>query len=98
MSKEIIIRPGQSVTDIAIEHAGQEDAAWTIAELNNISITEVLTAGQTLLIPDVDGNAQKRIVKVFSDNGYHPASDVDIDTEILEGIEYWGIEYDFIVS
>lgn len=91
MNKIITVLPGQTLPDIAIQHAG-DLAAWpVIASLNSLSMTDIIAAGDKLLIP-------LPIVKSISDEflrkAYQPAS----GDEILEGIDYWAILYEFVVS
>jgi hypothetical protein len=49
---EVIVKNNQSLIDVAIEHLGSAFYAVDIALLNGISLTEVLTPGMVLLMPD----------------------------------------------
>ena len=90
---------GQSIIDIAIAKCGSAEAAFDIALLNNISMTKKLTPGQTLQLPAV---LKKDIVDYYQSKGINPATDITSDefnnTIGGEGIGYWAIENDFIVS
>lgn len=92
MSK-VTVKPGQTLLDVAIQHLGDERAVADLALLNNIDITGTIEPGQELSLPAV---ANKRAVKVLKDGGNIPATNYIADD--LEGIEYWDIEGDFIVS
>lgn len=92
MAQTAQVRPGQTLPDIAIEHCGHISSWAEIARLNGLDMTAGLTAGQVLKLPEV---AQKRVVKILFEGGWHPAAG---STAVLEGIDYWGIAYDFIIS
>lgn len=91
MNKIIIVLPGQTLPDIAVEHGGDLSAWPVIASLNSLRMTDTIEAGQSLLIP-------LPINKVVSDEmakkGYQPAT----SDALLEGIDYWAVLYEFIVS
>lgn len=50
MKKVITVKHQQSLFDIAIEQTGSIESVMDIAELNNLSITQVLYEGQELII------------------------------------------------
>lgn len=92
-----VVDHNQSVFDMAVQHLGGVTEVFTYALLNNISITDDLKAGTSL----IDGTPiEKGLVKYFSDNKFVPACGfTKSDNEIqLSGIDYWGIGVDFIVS
>lgn len=91
MSKATI-QPGQTLIDIAVQHLGSEEGVFALAQLNELSITDELTAGNELELPEV---VDKRVTRYFTDGGYRPSVGVDID--ILEGIGYWGVFTEFEV-
>jgi hypothetical protein len=84
--RSIIIQPGQTLADIAIQWCGSLSAWPLIAALNGLGFTDLLTAGTSLLVPEA---TEKRTAQYFAQGGYI--------TE-LEGIDYWYIELDFKVS
>ena len=88
----VTARVGQTLKDISIQHLGSMEALGELARLNGLDLTTVLTPGQVLTLPDV---YNKRVVKVYLEKNYVPATNPDLT---MEGIEYWGIEFDFIVS
>lgn len=91
MNKIITVLPGQTLPDIAIQHAGDLLAWPLIASLNNIDLTSLITAGDKLLIPLP---VSKSVADEFAKKGFQPAT----GDEFLEGIDYWAITYEFIVS
>lgn len=89
----------QSMFDIAQEHAGSTEAAWDIAVANGLSITDDLTL-EPLQATAVLNN---RIVTYYQALRHSPATAItkqEINTllGVGEGIEFWAIEYDFVVS
>jgi hypothetical protein len=87
-----IARVGQTLTDISIQHLGSEEAVGELARLNSLDLTAVLIPGQVLYLPDVVG---KRVVRVYTERNYVPAANV---SSLLEGIDYWAIGIDFMIS
>lgn len=90
-SGDVIVRPGQSIWDIALQYAGSMEAAWEIARLNGLTVTTTLTPGQVLIMPP---GVDTSLIRFFATGGYVPASD---DT-ILEGIDYWMVALEFEVQ
>lgn len=97
-----IILNRQSLLDMAIQECGSLDSIFSLAERNNMAITDDLPAGKELeyALEDI---TQKHVVISLTNQGIKPAtaisSDLLSDGELLlEGVEFWGIEYDFIVS
>ena len=96
---QVLVIEGQSILDIAIAKCGSAEAAFEIALLNEISITEKLIPGQTLELPAV---VKKDVVEYYQSKGINPATNITSDefnsTIGGDGIGYWAIENDFIVS
>lgn len=87
-----VVAPGQTLTDIAVQWLGSEEGLYSLAELNGLSVTATVEAGQLLRLPAVvDITAASRLEA----GSWQPAAGTE---EILEGIEIWAIELDFIVS
>lgn len=87
-----VVEAGQSLADIAIQYLGNISALPDMAQLNGLTITDQVEPGTRLQLPAVVTPA---VVTYMSTGGYAPASNVQDE---LEGIGYWGIEYDFIVT
>lgn len=90
------VKPGQTLPDIAIQYCGDMTAYPALAQFNGLNLTDDITAGSILLLPDV---TDKRARAIFMAGGYFPAAGRTL-TQIsgLEGVDYWGIEFDFIVQ
>ena len=90
---EVKVLNNQSLFDIALLSAGSIDAAFDIAAANGIDITAEIPTGTMLIVPEV---VNVRIVDYYRVNGIVPATAIAASAQ--EGIEYWAIEEDFIVS
>jgi len=89
------IHKHQTLLDVAIEHAGSTEALFTLAFINGFSLTDDVTPGKELLLPDiVDFKSQQ----YFQNSIYKPTTTTVLTPALLGGIEFWGIETDFIVS
>lgn len=90
---------GQSLLDIAVQLYGSADMAVDIAEVNSMRPEDQLTAGSVIRLPDISAY-DRRTVSVFAIAKNKPASDLTAyNSEPMPGgIEYMGIEYNFIVS
>ena len=90
----------QNLIDVALEHCGTFEAAMQIALLNGISLTDDLEPSVSLQTPEVE---KKRVVTNFQSLRHAPATGITT-AEIAdiadggEGIDFWGIEIDFIVQ
>jgi len=97
--QSMIVKEKQSIFDIALIGCGSAESAFALALANDISITDDLTAGEDLQLTDV---VNKSIVDYYTQKGIVPATALTAenitDTIQGEGIEFWAIEYDFIIS
>lgn len=93
------VEVGQSLLDIAVQQSGSLEGLLSIAIQNSISITDAIPAGSSV---DVALVVSKPVADFFRVNGVKPATgitDINIAQTISdEGIEFWAIEEDFIVS
>lgn len=91
---------GQNLLDIALQATGDASSALALAIANGLCLTDDLEVEQTIEVPtDIDGDANVRVF--YRERNIHPATGVtkiDESTSPFEGIEYWCIEIDFIVS
>ena len=97
MSKMIVLE-GQSLLDIAIQCCGSAEAAYDIAVLNGLSIADDLVAGRELSIPAAVNSS---VVSYYTQKGIRPATNITTEAEnalIEEGVEFWAIEYDFVIN
>jgi hypothetical protein len=98
---KVTVSYGQTWLDIALQELGDMERAIELAGLNNRAITDDLQAGEELIVPDFDSE-KRSIVQLFRNAANRPASgDTFVATEPDsngEGIEFWAIEHDFVVS
>lgn len=97
--KTIKVLFGQTWPDLAVQQTGDAARAIEMAILNDVSMTDSLIAGMSVLAPD-PAKEMKATVLLFSDKANAPASE-DIIGQMKsknEGVEFWGIEKDFIVQ
>ena len=99
-SDEVIVLDGQSFFDLATMYCGSPEMAYEFAELNEMSVTDEPEAGAKLKKPAVNN---KRIAAYYSDKALQPSTATTYtsgggELPSDEGIGYWAIEIDFIVS
>lgn len=94
---EVVVKQRQSLLDVAIQYLGGIENVFALASENGISITDDLEAGSILLLPNI---TNKKIVSAYYVNGYIPATGITEEDNVLaeEGIEFWAIEYDFVIN
>jgi hypothetical protein len=93
---QVKVKARQTPPDIAIQCAGALDSVFEMAALNNQGITDDLTPGNMVTAP---GIAVADVADYFRKYKIYPGSAItELVTLISEGVEFWGIEYDFIVS
>ena len=67
----ITVQDRQTLFDIAIQHCGDREAVFQIAEMNNISFSEALSVGFSLQIPEP---VNQRVVDFYTNNSIFPAT------------------------
>lgn len=96
---KVKVLDGQSLFDIAIQHCGDVQASLAIAVANGLSVTDALLAGQELVVP---GPADRDVQRYYRERALQPATAIttvdESQTIADEGVEFWTIEVDFIVS
>lgn len=80
--KTIVVKERQTLFDIALQHCGDANAAFEIAEENDISISGVLSAGTELDVHEPTDATAKRIVEYYAMNAISPATDDGSSNEI----------------
>lgn len=86
---------GQCLLDIAIQHCGSVEAWPSIAIMNGLTLSALLVSGQVLQLPDV---FDKRAKKVIDEGAYQPSTGDVSYLYLPDGIGYWFLELDFIVT
>lgn len=94
------VKERQTIFDVALEACGAWTAAYAIAEKNNRSLTDDLVAGEVLELPAV---VDSRVVEHFRQDGTSPATGITAEeTSTLlyggEGVDFWRIGFEFIIS
>ena len=95
--RTITVLHRQTFLDIAMQHAGSAEEAFAIAARAGVSVTEQLEAGTVLPAPLV---VYPDIVEFLRVERAAPATgdEYTSEGEAEEGIDFWAIEEDFIVS
>jgi hypothetical protein len=100
MQKEVEILKGQTFADIAIQETGILESLISIAIINKISVTEKLLPGSKIIIDDKD--IENKMHNLILRDNIIPATafgfGLDQQEPEIGGIEFMGIEIDFIVS
>lgn len=86
----ISVKDNQSIIDMAIQHCGSAEAAFDLAALNGLSITDKLVPGQTLILPDV---VNRNIVEYYAGKGIVPTTDLDQVVDIKTFDESHGLTF-----
>lgn len=100
---KIPILDRQSIFDLALQSYGSIEAVFTLAETNGLKLTEDLTAGQTVDCV-IEKPLDRNVATYYANRSVTPATALASELTsgdgaiLLEGIEHWGIEYDFFVS
>lgn len=96
-----VVKDRQSLLDLAIIKGGSIETVMAIAEANGLSLSEDLKDGMVIEIPAVIDSGDSKTAGKFSILGLEPATGVsnrDIMMCPTGGINFMGIEVDFIVS
>jgi len=85
---------GQSLFDLALQSSGSVEAAFELALMNSIGITDDIVPGINLTVASV---VNKQIADYYKNKGITPAT-YSVTESGIGGIEYWEIETEFMVS
>ena len=91
----INVKRRQSLLDIAIQRAGSLENIFALASENALSITDDIEAGSLINLVEL---ADNKVVTAYDINGFVPATGLTATDSAFGGINYMGIEIDFIVS
>jgi hypothetical protein len=92
--RDVVVTEGQSLLDITLQVYGSTEGLIDLCKLNNLSINEPLVAGQKIVF-DESKIRKPRIVEFFKKE--FPRINTGRG-KVPEGIGYWIIESEFIVS
>lgn len=91
----------QSLLDIAIQHTGSVLNAFQITVANGISLTDDLTPGLILTIPE-NVVFDTDILNYYTSKKIQPATAIEnienTEEPTQEGISHWAINNDFIIG
>ncbi len=96
--EKVKVISGQSLVDIAVQECGGIASLVDLAIANNISVSDDLEAGTELLINSLSDADVKRY---YRERNINPATALTEEPEVEEqpqGIGYWAIGVDFVVS
>lgn len=97
--KKVSTLEGQTMVDVAVQELGDLERLFEIALANDLPVSDELAAATVLAVDEPD-RTKKAVVKMFANPSRKPASadTAGLVNERGEGIEFWGIENDFIIS
>jgi phage tail protein X len=99
LSNQIAVEAGQNIFDIALQMYGNIEGIIDIARDNGKDMTSELTPGE--LIVGSDEAIDILVRDFYAGRGILPATGLTSEESAVlkpEGIGYWAIDYDFIVS
>ena len=91
----------QSLLDLALQYTGAVENAFALALVNGLSLTDDLTVGNWLIADSQELNANKEILNYYQSKSVQPATAISGKREgesQLEGIGYWAVSTEFIIS
>ena len=95
---KVIAGNDQLVFDIAIQEYGSIEASFDIAGDNGLMLCDELIAGTHVTVFD-EKQLSRPMVDYFKINDLNPATALNANQQIAQdGIGYWYIETDFVVS
>ncbi|WP_372472675.1 hypothetical protein AB4865_07590 [Capnocytophaga sp. ARDL2] len=72
---KITVLQGQTLLDVAIQHCGSAEAVFDICLENNLSVSDELSAGQSLRLSIVL-KKNNEIVNYYKNKNIQPATDI----------------------
>lgn len=99
---KVTVLENQSLFDLSLQTLGSVEAVFHLAEKNNLSLTDYLPAG-TVLNYDENAVTDKKTVAAYQRDNVKPATyfgENDLATVLLggEGIDFWRIEFEFVIQ
>ena len=85
----------QNIFDLAVQTTGNASTAFDLALLNDLSLTDNLDTGQELVLIDKENKA---VADYYDAKQLKPATGITEEQARIGGINFMGIEIDFIVS
>jgi hypothetical protein len=98
MMQTIKINEGQTLLDIAVQYNGDAAKAFELALANSLNFSDDLIIGNEVLVESA-AVEKKKLVKEFDNNKIVPSSKKDNYENLQpEGVDYWAIGTEFIIS
>lgn len=85
----------QSTLDVAIRRLGSIETVFDLASANGVCITDDLNSDSIFSLTEVQN---QEVINAFSILNIDPATGLTDEDVIFGGINYMGIELDFMVS
>lgn len=94
-----IVKPYQSLFDIALRETGSISTIFDIAQRNDLQITGELLAGQAVEMAEI-AVAGNIVFSYYRTHNIHPATSITLQKEATKrgGVGYMGISIDFKIS
>jgi hypothetical protein len=82
---KVTVVNNQCLADVAVQVYGSAEAVFTLANENNLSVTDLLTAGQQLDFSS-ENIVNKRVADYYKANNVHPVTgfDGDVDSRLFD--------------
>jgi hypothetical protein len=93
--KTVAIAVEQNIYDIAVQEYGSIEGILQLRQLNDFSFSQDIQPGDDVVI---DNNVVDKNIKEILQLYPKIATGNDFDKQVLEGIGYWAIGVDFVVS
>lgn len=90
------VKDRQTLSDVSLICQGSIESLLDLAFRNQKSITDDLTIGEEVMLDGV-AVADKQVLQQYNWHSICPATGITGDL-LLEGINFWGIEIDFVVT
>ena len=89
----IIVRPGQTLSDIAVQHLGSAEGVFALASANGLSVTDELVGGSVVELGEI---LDKRSARFYSNKINKPSANIKED--IRDGIGRWVVGETFTIT
>jgi len=97
----VTVKPQQNLFDILLQEYGTVDALFEFTDQNNISATHTAQANEVFTLNTESNIRQNSVLRHYTERNTIPATGntpIDIVGELPQGIGYWSLEYEFIIS
>lgn len=95
----VIVIDRQNLLDLALQEYGNVQAVFDLAMANGLDITDELTPGQEITLPESQ-YTDKDVLNFYKTRDIRPVTAkplIDLEHS-LEGVSYWAIEDNFTIQ